>query len=227
MSQQSAMCRPCPSVILAGVMLWIVGTGCATAKKDYTLFRQANPRSILVVPAINNSPEVDAETYFLATVSLPLAERGYYLFPVNMTRELLIEAGLDDPGLVHQTDPRRLGELFGADAILYIQIEDWTAKYLLISTTVTVAFSYVLKDASSGEEIWNHHEEMEYTPDSSDTGNFMTDLIVSVVNAAITKAAPNYIPLARQANTKAFVSPHQGIPAGPHHPNYGKDRSSF
>jgi hypothetical protein len=140
---------------------------------------------------------------------------------------LLIEAGLSDSGLVHQADPRRLGELFGADAILYINIENWEAKYLILSTTVTVGFSYTMKDASSGEELWNHHELMQYTPQSQSTGNPLGDLIAAAVNAAITKAVPNYIPLARQANSKALLSPHQGIPTGPYHSNYKKDASDF
>lgn len=212
---------------LAILIAIIIGAGCTTIKKDYTKFRQEDPHSILIVPPLNSSPEVGADTYFLATVSQPLAERGYYIFPVNMTRELLIDAGLGDAGLVHQADPRRLGELFGADAILYISIENWEAKYLIINTTVTVAFKYIMKDASSGEEIWEHHEVMQYSPQNQNTGNPIANIIVAVVNAAVTKAMPNYIPLARQANTKAFVSPNQGIPAGPHHPEYGKDTSNF
>lgn len=211
-------------VVSTPLLLAMVGAGCATVPpKDYTKFRQSDPHSILIVPAINNSPEVGAENYFLATVSLPLAERGFYVFPVNMTKELLTEAGLDDPGLVHQASPTRLGELFGADSILYINIDNWEAKYVVLNTIVTVGFSYSLKDASSGEEIWSHHEVMKYSPQNQDTGNLIGNLIVAAVSAAITKAAPNYIPLARQANSNAFQAPGQGIPPGPHHPTYGKN----
>ncbi len=223
MYTQSPLSRVLPFLIITAVF----GTGCATAKKDYTDFRQADPHSILIVPPLNNSPEVEADTYFLATVSQPLAERGYYVFPVNMSKELLIEAGLSDSGLIRQADPRRLGELFGADAILYINIENWEAKYLILSTIVTVGFSYTMKDATSGEEIWTHHELMQYTPQNQSTGSPLGDLIAAAVNAAITKAAPNYIPLARQANSKALLSPYQGIPAGPYNSNYKKDASDF
>jgi hypothetical protein len=205
------------------VGLTVIGSGCATVQpKDYTKLRQADPHSILIVPAINNSHEVGADNYFLATVSLPLAEQGYYVFPVNMTKELLTEAGLNDPGLVHQADPRRLGELFGADAILYIAIDNWEAQYLVLSTTVTVGFSYILRDASSGEELWSHHQVMQYTPQNRGTGNVVGDLIAAAVSAAVTKAAPNYLPLARQANSNAFQKPGQGLPPGPHDPAYGK-----
>ena len=42
------------------------------------------------------------------------------------------------------------------------------------------------------------------------------------INAAVTKAAPNYIPLAKQANAKAFKYPGPGIPPGP----YAADRKA-
>ena len=35
-----------------------------------------------------------------------------------------------------QTD--RLASLFGADAVLYIVVQKWESKWILISTTVTV-----------------------------------------------------------------------------------------
>ena len=48
-------------------------------------------------------------------------------------------------------------------------------------------------------------------------------LIGAVVNAAITKAAPNYMPLARRANAQALAYPGPGLPAGPYRPEHGKD----
>jgi len=212
----------CLSLYIPLIGILLMAFGCAsTPKKDYTKFRQLDPHSILIVPVLNNSPEVGADTFFLATVSLPLAERGYYVFPVNMTRELLIEAGLDDAGMMHEADPQRIGELFGADAILYIIINHLEAKYLLIRTTVTVGFSYILKDTKTGKEIWKNEQVMEYTPDSGGS------LLVAVINSAVTKAMPNYIPLSREANSKAFIIPHQGLPAGPYNSKYGKDSGNY
>jgi hypothetical protein len=210
---------------IALLVMTLLTFGCVATPKDYTKFQESNPRSILIIPVVNNSPQIGADNYFLATVSLPLAERGYYVFPVHMTKELLIESGLNDPGLIHQAEPSRLGKLFGADAILYITIDHWEAKYIVISTTVTVGFAYVMKDAKTGEVIWEHREVMNYSPQNSNTGNPLADLTGAVVNAAITKAIPNYVPLARQANEQAFGKEGQGLPAGPYHPDYRKDIS--
>lgn len=204
-------------------------TGCATTgvRKDYASFRHTDPKSVLVVPAINRSVEVNAPDYFLSTIVSPVAERGFYVFPVNIVKRLLEDDGLSDANLVHEADPRRLAEIFGADAILYVTIERWDAKYLVLATRVTVEFTYVLKSGATGEELWRTTEHMAYQPQSSSSGNPLADLIAQAVTAAITKAAPNYMPLTRQANGFAVSRPHQGLPAGPYHKEYKKDTSQF
>ena len=158
----------------------------------------ANPHSVLVVPVLNNSPEVTAADYFLATISVPLAERGYYVFPVNMSRELLADSGLSDPGLVHGAHATEIASLFGADTVLFVTITNWEAKYLVLGTTVTVGFEYVLKDGRNGDTLWSSSQVMNYTPATQNSGNAIANLIIMAVQAAVTKALPNYIPLARQ-----------------------------
>ena len=94
------------AVLPLGIMVAVVW-GCATVElPDYSRFIAEDPHSIVVVPVMNNSPEVGADEYFLATITVPIAERGYYIFPVNMTRELLKDSGLSDPGLVHEAEGR-------------------------------------------------------------------------------------------------------------------------
>lgn len=203
----------------------LLSAGCATSppKKDYTAFRSENPRSILAVPVVNKSVEVSAADLFLSTLTVPLAERGYYVFPVDVVKHLLDDDGLSDANLVHSADTRKLCNLFGADSVLYVSIERWDAKYMLVQTTVTVSFDYTLKGCKTGDAIWNNKQTMVYSPQSQNTGNVWANLIVMAANAAMTKAAPNYMPLARQANGTVFAYPGPGIPAGPYRPEYLKD----
>ena len=126
-------------------------TGCVTtvtpAHSDFTQLRTEAPHSILIVPAINSSMAVNAPDYYLATITIPLAERGYYVFPVNMVKSVLADDGLSDANLVHAADPHRLGELFGADAVLYVSIDHWDAKYVVLSTTVSACKPAVKSEA--------------------------------------------------------------------------------
>ena len=221
-------------IVLALCMILGACAPQAKTSPDYSLFIEENPRSILVVPVLNSSPEVGASDYFLATVTVPLAERGYYVFPVNLVKELLADAGLSDPGYVHTTDTVKLGKLFGADAVLYVTIMNWEAKYVVLTTTVVVGFEYELRSAKSGQTLWRTAETMKYDPQVASSGNPLADLIVMAVEAAITKATPSYMPLARQANWMVIAATHVGpgqpkmkcspILIGPYHPLYGSDR---
>lgn len=193
--------------------------GCVTPPKDYTKFVTANPRSLLIVPVVNNSVEVTAADYMLSTITIPLAENGYYVFPVNLVKRIMEDEGLSDASLVHASPTEKLCNLFGADAALYITIEKWDAQYLLLSTQVNVELKYQIRDGKTGDILWDDQEKMVYVPHNSSSGNPFVDLIVMAVNAAVTKAAPNYIPLAKQANAKAFMYPGPGIPPGPYAPD--------
>ncbi|BDU72016.1 DUF799 domain-containing protein [Mesoterricola silvestris] len=199
----------------------------AAPGRDYAKLRGEDPASILVVPVVNRSVDVAASGLFLSTLTVPLADRGYYVFPVYLVKGLMEEDGLGDAGLVHQADPRRLGQLFGADAILYATINRWDAKYAVLSTSVEVDFDYVLKSGRTGEELWKAHQAYTYVPSSQSTGNAVADLIGMAVAASIVKAAPDFMPLARSANHKAFHLQHQGLPAGPHSPQHGLDKGEF
>ena len=200
-------------------------SGCATKpieKKDYAEFRKSSPRSVLVVPVINRSVDVDAPDYFLSAIARPIAERGYYVFPINLVKRVMEDDGLSDANMVHGSDTIKLASLFGADSVLYITIERWDSKYALISTVTTVELSYSLKSGSSGQELWKHKEKLAYDPAANQSG-----LIAKALMAAIEKAKPNYMPLARQANGMAVVRSGQGLPAGPQDANYQKDTLEF
>lgn len=202
-------------VILTLAML----SGCVTPDQswDKTAFEAAAPRSILVVPTVNQSVDVDAPNYLLSTLPVPLAEKGYYVFPVNTTKVVLEQEGFYEPEQIQQQPPEQLAALFGADSILYVTINRWDARYVLLSTTVTVDFSYRLV-SKDGIEIWSARQQMQYQPQASNTGSALGNLVAAAVNAAITRAAPNYMPLTRQANQQVFVLGPKAIPNGPYKP---------
>ena len=193
--------------------------GCATPpRKDYSAFRAADPHSILVVPVVNNTVNVEAPGLFLSTLPIPVAERGFYVFPVRMVKRVLEDEGLGDPDQVHSADTARLCSLFGADAVLYVTIEEWTAQYIILDTTTIVKFDYVMKDGKTGDVIWKRrHGRVQ----SASAG--ARDPFSALIAAAIAKASPDYLPLARQANDQVFSTQGVGLPPGPYHTLYGKD----
>lgn len=212
---------------LAGAALL---AACATGPtpKSYAALRAENPRSVMVVPALNSTVNVDAADYFVSTISRPVAERGYYVFPAHMVKGVLEDEGLSDAGLVHQADASRFGSLFGCDTVLFVEIQKWESQYVVISTSTNVAFEYTLKSCRTGQVLWSDHQEMTYSPQASSSGNLLADLLVQAVVSALEKAKPNYMPLTQQANLIATHTLGQGLPAGPYLPaQHQQDRKSF
>ena len=97
-----------------------------------------HPRSVLVLPPFNESTAVDAPLLFNTTVSQPFGEKGYYVFPVFLTKDVLIDMGLSDEGLLKETPLQTFKDVFGADAVLYITVKEWVTTYLAIVSSVTV-----------------------------------------------------------------------------------------
>lgn len=212
-------------------MMAVFVTACATTEpelKDYTTFRGEDPRSILVLPALNNTVAVEAPEFFLSTVSRPFALRGYYVFPANMTKSLLENEGLSDPALIYSADTTRLGNLFGCDAALYLSIEKWESQYAVIATSTNVEFNYELRSCKTGEVLWQDNRALSYSPQSNSSGNLLADMLAQAIISAIEKGSPNYIPLAQQANTAAAWTAGKGLPAGPYlEESYNQDFDVF
>ena len=215
---------------LSLIALLVVLSGCVSAPKnqraDYGKFRAANPRSMLIVPVVNRSVDVDAPDYFLSTISRPIAERGYYVFPVNLVKRVMEDDGLGDADMVHANSPQRMARIFGAESVMYIAIKRWDAKYMVLSTQTTVELNYSLKSGITGEELWHKKETLVYSPQGNSNG-MLAGLIVQAVVSAIEKAKPNYMPLAQQANAQAMYQIGHGLPAGPYHSQYLKDQDLF
>jgi hypothetical protein len=208
----------------------ILLSGCATKsveRKDYAEFRKVSPHSILVVPVVSRSIDVDAPDYFLSTIARPIAERGYYVFPVNLIKRVMEDDGLADADLVHSSDTGKLAGLFGADSVLYVAIDRWDSRYAVFSTVTTVELSYTLKSGLTGQELWTRKERLAYDPAAQNSQSGLAGLIAKAVISAIEKAKPNYIPLARQVNNTAVYQAGQGLPAGPYDGLFQKDQQDF
>ncbi len=202
-------------ILLAGLM-----QGCiAPRHANLEAFNAHQPRSIVVAPVVNESPEVTANSVFITSITQPLAERGYYVFPVYLTDMILRDFGLVEAGHIHQLPTERFYELFGADAVLLVTIKDWSTKYLGLVSSVAVSMEYILKDTKTGEVLWKNNQG--YVQNSGGS-----DLISMAVSAAINALITDYLPLARQANFLAFQPP-KGLPAGPYHPQYQQDKEQF
>ena len=136
--------------------------GCATTHPyDYTNFRAHPPRSILILPPLNESTVLEGTYGYLSTVSRPVAELGYYVFPVEEVDRFFKENGMPTAGEMHQAPLNRIREVTGADAVLLVTLEQYGSHYHVINSTTVVKVRAQLVDTHSQVLLWEGHGEAE------------------------------------------------------------------
>ncbi|MEZ5658346.1 MAG: DUF799 family lipoprotein [Burkholderiaceae bacterium] len=216
----------------AGVGAGLFTSGCATTEPpDMPIYKGVPPRSILVLPPLNESVEVRGDAAFLASVSEPLSERGYYVFPVAVVQEMMQANGLPTAAEMHQVSLAKLVEIIGPDTVLYPRITEYGRKFQLVNSSNVAAVEARLVDARTGQEIWSGKAVAEYDPYSQQSaqGGLAGLILGAIVKHAIASVAEsssdvdNGYPAMSFANARAFNGP-SGLPVGPLRPEYGKKK---
>lgn len=191
--------------------------GCATQPYDYTNFREHPPRSILVLPPLNETPAVEGTYSYLSTVTRPLAEHGYYVFPVAVVDQFFKENGMPTAGEMHQVSPRKIGEIMGADAVMYVTLKEYGAKYQVVSSVPTVSASAKLVDTRTEILLWSGTVFLQQS--SQGSGNILVDMVAAAVSQAINTSTDSAHALCGPANAMLFTRKGQGLLYGPYHPS--------
>ena len=211
-----------PAIILALLMLLL--TGCVTVPpKDYTVFRQHQPKSILVLPPQNMSTDINAGYSVLTTTTRPLSELGYYVFPVVMVDQLLKENGLPTASEMHQAPLDKLHEVFGTDAVLYITVEKYGTKYMVISSSTFVQARGKLVDCRTGTVLWEDQVVTQLGGNSS--SDPIAALVGALVDQVVNKMTDQAHNCAYLASSLLLANPNTGLLKGPRHPEFGKPAS--
>ncbi|HVS19773.1 MAG TPA: GNA1162 family protein, partial [Planctomycetota bacterium] len=183
------------------LLLLTLLAGCQMAPPephDFSTFYERQPTTILVLPVINETTAADAPIAFSSTILHPLVERGYYIYPLPATLEILQANGIYEGGQLENVVPAKFHEILGADALLYVTLHAWDTNYAVIASSVEVALTLRLVDARSAETLWVNSVRSVVSSDSGSSGNPIADLLTAVISAAATAAATDYVPRARQ-----------------------------
>lgn len=199
--------------------------GCATPVYDYGPYLAHMPRSILVLPPLNDSPEVTATYGWLSTVTRPLAEAGYYVYPVAVVDELLRANGMPTPGEMHTVPLDKVREIIGADAVLYTTIQEWGTSYQVFNSQTRVLIECSLVDVDSGTEIWHASREAVYNSAGADAS--LVGLVVNMVTAVIDQIASDISDYSAEMGglvNASLATGYDGMLIGPYHPRYAEDQ---
>lgn len=206
-------------------------SGCAstTPSHDYTAFRNADPHSILVLPPINNSPEVIAPYSVMSQVVPAIAESGFYVFPVALVDQTFKTNGLTVANDIHAVPVQKLREIFSADAALYMTIEDYGTSYSVISSDTIVRVSASLVDLRSGETLWQDTASASSaeTRNNNSGGGVVGLLVSAAINQIVETVADAGFDIAAITSNRLLSSEgHNGLLHGPRSPKYGQPATS-
>jgi hypothetical protein len=204
--------------------LWLAG--CAAPRgPDMSAFKAARPTSILVLPPLNESPDVNGPVSFLAQASLPLGESGYYVMPVGVMMETFRQNGLSNPPDIHEVSHQKLREIFGADAALYIKVTQYGSQFTVFRSEARVTAYASLVDLRSGTTLWTGAATASNDEGGgSNQGGLIGALVTAVVKQVINSTTDASHPVAGIAANRLLWAGRPGsILWGPHSPQYGKD----
>lgn len=212
--------------LLVSVCVLTLLTGCAERKTiDYTAYKQSRPKSILILPPLNESPDVKATYSMLSQVTYPLAEAGYYVMPVALVDETFRQNGLSTPADIHQLPPNKLHEIFGADAGLYVTVSDYGTRYMVLSSATVVTASAKLVDLKSGTTLWTGSASASSEEGRQNQGGLIGMLVTAAINQIISTVQDDAgYPIAGITSSRLLTpQPNGGILYGPRSPKYGTD----
>jgi hypothetical protein len=188
--------------------------GCATPKApfDYTAFKQAQPRSIVVLPPLNNSPDVTATYGMLSQMTYPLAEAGYYVLPVALVDETFKQNGLTSATDIHAVDSKKIREIFGADAGMYVTITSYGTTYAVVNSVVQVTANARLVDLKTGVELWHGTATASSAEQSNNSGGGLVGaLVAAAVKQIINSTTDAAYPMAGVTSNRLLSG---GLPNG-------------
>ena len=170
---------------VAGILLL---TGCGPAYKLVEDYETKKPKSVVVLPPENLTANSDVEQKVYPIIFTEMSRRGYYCISPELVRGIFDVNKLEDAGRINNLPAQKIGDVFGTDAVLKCQVTDWAKEYMVFSFTIVIGFTLELFDAKTGESLWQYHYVLRKSP--GNTNNPIVDLIVTAINAAITRYEP-------------------------------------
>ena len=209
--------------ILHFIILCCMVTSCGTMSTvtrgvQYAKMYEEKPITLLVMPPINNSTNVEAKELLYTSISRPLVEAGYYVISPLLAMEILKAESAYDSEMFFDASLTAFQNYFGADAVVFSVIDTWTKKGMGIETKIR----YVIKSAHTNEILFDRSCDL-YLDLSIDTGaDGLLGALVDLAASTINTAATDHIKAARKANY--FIL--RDIPRGKYSPEYMLDKET-
>lgn len=186
-----------------------------TRGQQYEKMYQEKPTTLLVMPPINNTANVEAKDLLYTSISRPLAEAGYYVISPLLAMDILKAESAYDAEMFVDASLTMFHNYFGCDAVVFSEINTWAKKGFTIETNIR----YFIKSATSGEIIFDRTCDLVLDLQVKYSGNSALASLISLAASTISTATTDHIVAARKANYYIF----RDIPRGKYSPQFGLD----
>ncbi len=208
---------------LPAATLLLAGCAHRPPPYDYTAFQQAKPKSLVVLPPINDSSDVKATPSVWANATMPLAEAGYYVLPVTLVDSTFKQNGVTDAHDAQALPWQKLHDVFGADAAVYIKVTRYGTTYQVVSSDTRVEVTARVVDLRSGELLWQGNAIASSAENQGGGGGLAALLVRAVVNQVLNSATDASFNYAGIADARMLGAPRvNGMLPGPRSPSYGQ-----
>lgn len=209
--------------ILYFITLCCIATSCGTMntvtrESQYAKMYEEKPVTLLVMPPINNSTNVEAKDLLYTSISRPLVEAGYYVISPLLAMDVLKAESAYDSEMFFDAPLTTFQNYFGADAVVFSVIDTWAKKGMGIETKIR----YIIKSAYTNDTLFERSCDL-YLDLSVDSGtNGLLGALVDLAASAINTAATDHIKAARKANYYIL----RDIPRGKYSPEHMLDKET-
>lgn len=187
-----------------------------TRGSQYPGMYEEQPVTLLIMPPINNSSSVEAKELLYTSISRPIVDAGYYVIPPFMSMDILQRESAYDAEMFAEGPLEAFGRFFGADAVVFSEINTWTKKGFGIETNIR----YFIRSVKTGKILFDKTCDLYLDLSVNSSNNSLLGLLVDLAASAVNTALTQNIEAARQANVIIF----RDLPYGKYHPMYQQDQ---
>ncbi|NWF55707.1 MAG: DUF799 family lipoprotein [Syntrophaceae bacterium] len=141
-----------PFKMLLWTPIFLLLSACAAPLTDLSQdFQSLRPTRIAVLPAKNETADMDGPIVFRILAGAELADKGYALVDFARIDQALREKGIEEAGQIDSFTSQEIGEIVGADGLLYITVLSYGRQ---VGVHLKMEGSFTLVDAKTNQKLW-------------------------------------------------------------------------
>lgn len=201
--------------LILGALVFVSCSSNLTRGSQYPKMYEEKPTSILIMPPINKTVNVEAKEYFYTSLSNPLSEKGYYVVSPFLAMDVFQSESAYDSENFIKGNLASFRNVFGVDAAMFTIINGW--KKSAIGSKITVDIEYILRSTKTGDVLFNRKGVISVDCSINSSGSLLLNLAASAISTATT----DKVIAARRCNYYVL----NDLPTGKYSEAFDKDQN--